>query len=346
VPLLDAIAFGAPMRTMSTVAATSERAGFSGCWLTEGARTAFTGATAAALATSEITIGTGIAVAFPRSPMVTAQAAWELADATGGRFVLGLGTQVRAHVERRYSAPFSPPGPRLREYVAALRAIFRAFRGEERLRFAGDYYSFSLLTPEWSPGPIEVPDPPVYLAGVNPWMLRMIGEVADGIHVHPLHSMRYLTEVIRPALAAGAERAGRPVEDVAVVCPVMTIPTDDEAEAARLRDEVRLRLAFYGSTPGYGGVFDLHGWHGTGDRLRELQRAGDMAGLAATVTDEMVDAFAVSAPWDGLADALAERYRGLADRVVCYSASSRWQDPAVLERWSAVAARARQLAAG
>jgi probable F420-dependent oxidoreductase len=343
---LDVIGFGAPLRGMREVAATAERLGFAGCWLTEGGRSAFTGATAAALATDSMTVGTGVAVAFARSPMVTAQVAWELAEATGGRFVLGLGTQVRAHVERRYSAAFDRPGPRMREYVAALRAIFRAFRGAAPLRFSGDFYAFSLLPREWSPGPIDPPDPPIYVAGVNPWMLTMIGEVADGIHVHPLHSVRYLDEVVRPALRAGAARAGRRAEDLAVVCPVMTIPTDDEREWTRVREEVRMRLAFYGSTPGYGGVFEQHGWHGTAERLRELRRAGDPRRMAAAVTDEMVDAFAVSAPWDGLADALADRYRGRADRVICYSAVPQWRDPAAVDRWAAVAARARMLAEG
>src|SRR5581483_9137436 len=148
---------------------------------------------------------------------VTAQVAWELAEASGGRFRLGLGTQVRAHIERRYGAPFDPPGPRLREYVHALRAIFRAFRGEEALRFDGDHYRLSLLPPMWSPGSLEVPDPPIDVAAVNPWMLRMAGEVADGVHVHPLNTPTYLRDTVLPNLAAGAARSGRDLADMAAV---------------------------------------------------------------------------------------------------------------------------------
>ena len=215
---------------MQGLAADVEDAGFGGIWITESGRTAYNLCTAAALSTTTLDVGTGIAVAFPRSPMVTAQVAWELQEATAGRFVLGLGTQVKGHVERRYSSAFEHPGPRMREYVRAVKAIFRAFRGEEQLAFHGDFYDFSLLPGMWSPGPIEPPDPPVYVAGVNPWMCRAIGEVADGIHVHPLHSLRYLAEVVRPNLDEGARRAGRDPGEIAVVCPLLTIVGDTDEE--------------------------------------------------------------------------------------------------------------------
>src|SRR6478735_6158674 len=164
---IDAMVSGANLRDVQRLAPLFEQAGFDGIWFTEGGRTAYLSCAAAALATEKITIGTAIAVAFPRSPMVTAQAAWELADATDGRFVLGLGTQVRAHIERRYSAPFSHPGSRMREYVQAVRAIYAAFRGDEKLQFDGEFYSFSLLPSMWSPGPMDQPDPPIYVAGVR-----------------------------------------------------------------------------------------------------------------------------------------------------------------------------------
>jgi probable F420-dependent oxidoreductase len=327
------MAAGQTLRGMQRAAAATERAGFDGLWLTEGGRTAYTAATAAALATESVTVGTGIAVAFARSPMVTASAAWELAEATGGRFVLGLGTQVRAHVERRYSAEFDRPGPRLREYVGALRAIWAAFRGEERLRFKGDFYQFTLMTPEWTPGG-SIADPPIYLAGINPWMLRMIGEVADGLHVHPLHSVRYVEEVVRPQLAEGGAGA-----DFALVCPVMTATGDTEEQIAAERDKLRLRLAFYGSTPGYAKVFETHGWDDLQPRLNRLFAAKDRAGMAAAISDEVLDTLTVSAPWDGLARAMMDRYRGVATRVVAYSAVSTWrEDTDAVERWTEVAA--------
>ena len=225
---------------------------FAGCWLAEGPRPIFAQCAAAALADASVTLGTGVAVAFARSPMVTAQAAWMLAEATGGRFILGLGSQVKAHVERRFSAPFAHPGRRMEEYVGALRAIFRAFRGEERLHFDGEFYSFSLLPDAWSPGPMDYQDPAVYVAGVRPWMCQMIGRAADGMYVHPLHNLTYLDSVVRPSIAAGAAQAGRDAADVALICPLMTAVGDDEADVMSQREELRARLAWYGSTPGTG----------------------------------------------------------------------------------------------
>src|SRR3954451_4939489 len=203
---------GGPLRRMQDLARDASSAGFSGLVVTEGGRTAYLECAAAALA-ADIDISTGIAVAFPRSPMVTAQSAWELAELSDGRFRLGLGTQVRAHIERRYATEFDPPGPRLLEYVKAVRAIFRAFRGE-RLAFSGSYWSFSLMPAQWSPGPIDVPDPPIDIAAVSPWMLRMAGQIADGVHVHPLNPPTYLAETVVPEVADGARRVGRDPAEV------------------------------------------------------------------------------------------------------------------------------------
>ena len=292
---------------------------------------------AAALATSSLDLGTGVAVAFARSPMVTAQAAWMLAQATEGRFVVGLGTQVRAHVERRFSAPFTHPGPRMREYIEAMRAIYAAFRGDAKLDFAGAFYSFSLLTPMWSPGPMPYPDPPIYVAGVREWMCRMVGEVADGLLVHPLSTIDYLDQVVLPSVRRGESAAGRSPGTVALVCPVMTAVADDEHLRARQRDGIRARLAFYGSTPGYGVVFDTSGWPGVGERLNALQREGDIEAMKATITDEMVDALAITSTWDELPGRLLDRYEGRADDIVCYSVLDHWNDqPDALERWQDV----------
>jgi probable F420-dependent oxidoreductase len=334
---IDTIAMSRSLREVPGLSTEVDECGFDGLWFTESGRTAYTGCTAAALTTPGLDIGTAVALAFPRSPMVTAQIAWELADTTGGRFVLGLGTQVKAHNERRYSVKFDHPGSRLREYVLALRAIFRAFQGEEKLDFHGDYWSFDLLPAMWSPGPIEFPNVPVYVAAVRPWSCRMAGEVADGIHVHPFHSLRYLEEVVLPAVREGAERAGRSADDVKIVAPVMAIIGDTEEERARARDDTRLRIAFYGSTRTYAGVFDLHGWEGTSERLHELQRAGDLKGMAAAITDEMLDVYSLETTWDGLADALHAKYDGVADRVVMYDATGGWAFGAgTLDRWQAV----------
>jgi probable F420-dependent oxidoreductase len=333
---IDAIAMGRPLREVSDLAHEVDGCDFDGLWFTESGRVAYTGCTAAALAAPRLDIGTAVALAFPRSPMVTAQIAWELADLTGGRFVLGLGTQVKAHNERRYSVAFEHPGSRLREYVLALRAIFAAFQGTEKLDFHGDYWSFDLLPAMWSPGPIEHPDVPIYVAAVRPWSARMAGEVADGIHVHPFHSMRYLEEVVLPAAHEGAKDAGRDPGAVSIVCPVMAIIGDTEAERAKARDDTRLRIAFYGSTRTYSGVFDLHGWEGTSERLHELQRAGDLTGMASTITDEMLDVYSLETTWDGLADALRDKYDGIAGGgVMLHATRGGAVDDAELQRGGA-----------
>ncbi len=341
---LDVMASPGELHAISDLAVRAERAGFGALWLTEAGRTAYLSCAAAALATEHLGIGTAIAVAFPRSPMVTASVAWELADASRGRFVLGLGTQVRAHVERRYSAPYAPPGPRMREYVQALRAIFAAFRGEAPLRFEGDHYRFSLLPAAWSPGPIEVDDPPVYVSAVRPWMSRMAGELCDGVHIHPFHSPRYLGEVQVPAIAEGAARAKRDLADVTLVIPVMTAVGDTDEEIAATREHARAMIAFYGSTRTYAPVFEIHGYEGLSEALHERQRAGDPAGMTRLVTDEVLEHYVVTAGWDELGPALVARYRDLAPtvRLMTYTAGHQLtRDPDVYERWGEVAAAVR-----
>lgn len=326
---LDVMSTGGDLRRIQDLARGIEAAGLDGLVVTEAGRTAYLSCAAAALA-ADIDLLTGIAVAFPRSPMVTAQVAWELADASGGRFRLGLGTQVRAHVERRYGATFDPPGPRLREYVEAVRACFRAFRGAERLGFEGRWWSLSLLPGMWSPGEIDVGDPPIDVAAVNPWMLRMAGEVADGIHVHPLNTPAYLRDTVEPnAHAAGR----RPV----LIVPAFTAFGDDE-ERHRWREMARMQVAFYGSTPNYSFIFEQAGHEGVTERLRERQKAGDLAGMASVIDDDLLAAFCSEGTWSEAPAILAERYAGVADRVVLYFAGMAWaDDPDALAPWADVA---------
>jgi len=240
---------------------------------------------------------------------------------------------------------YDRPGARLREYVLALRAIFRAFSGQERLNFKGEFYSFNLLG-MWSPGPIAHPDIPIYLAAVRPWMLRAAGEVADGIHVHPFHSRRYIDEVIIPNVTAGATRAGRDPKAIKLACPVFTIVGDTEAERAEWRQRAKFQIAFYGSTPAYAGVFALHGWHGVSERLHQLQRAGDLGGMADAITDEMLEVYAVTCTWDELPRRLVDKYGGLAERLIFYFAHEAWeQGPQEWARWRDAMIRTRALAA-
>ncbi|MCL4421750.1 MAG: TIGR03617 family F420-dependent LLM class oxidoreductase [Actinobacteria bacterium] len=338
---LDIMVPGLPLSEMQQLARDAKQAGFDGIVVTETGRSAYLSCAAAALA-ADIDIATGIAVAFPRSPMVTAQIAWELADATGGRFRLGLGTQVRAHITRRYGAAFDPPGPRMREYITALKAIFRAFRKEAPLEFSGRWWSLSLLPDQWSPGPIPVPDPPVDVAGVNPWMLRMAGEVADGVHVHPLNTPEYLKTTVLPEVSRGAERAGRDISDLQLIVPAFTVVGDSDEERSQWRELARMQVAFYGSTPNYSFIFDQIGFGGTTAKIRERQKSGDLAGMAQVVTDDLLEHFTVTASWEDLPGKLVDRYGSVASRVVVYFAFMGWmQDHSYLQRWERVSAALR-----
>ena len=342
---LDVYSFGEELAVAGDRAATAEAHGLSGLWFPETAHNPFLGCAVAASRTSTLQIGTGIAVAFPRSPMVTAQTAWDLQQASGGRFLLGLGTQVRAHIKRRFSAEFSKPLPRMREYIAALRAIWDAFQGEAPLKFQGDFWSFSLLTDFFDPGPIDHPDIPIHVAGVNPGIARLVGEVADGFHVHPFHSPAWLTDVVRPAIAEGAARTGRDPAEVELACPVFMIVGDREADIDAQRRATKRQLGFYGSTPPYAPVFAHHGFDDVQPRLQAAVRAGEIEKLAEIVSDDVLDTYSVTATWDGLAKALVERYGGLVDRLFPYAGHGGWADePESWARWGDVADEVRRLA--
>lgn len=328
---------GAPLHQARRLAVDAADAGFDGLVVTEGGRTAFLTCAAAAL-DARLDISTGIAVAFARSPMVAAEVAWELAEATAGRFRLGLGTQVRAHIVRRYGSAFDHPGPRMREYVQAVRACFAAFRGDTPLDFEGDFYSLTLLPDQWSPGPIDVADPPVDIAAVNPYMLRLAGEVADGVHVHPLNHPGYLREIVLPNLRSGARSAGRDPDRLQTIVPVFTAVGDTDEERSRWRELARAQIAFYGSTPNYAFIFDLLGRAGQTDRLRRFQKQGDLSGMISAIDDELLDEFVVAGTFDELPDLLLERYSGLAGRLVLYFAGLAWREaPENFRRWGTIA---------
>ncbi|MDV3135685.1 TIGR03617 family F420-dependent LLM class oxidoreductase [Mycobacterium sp. 29Ha] len=332
---VDAMITPQPLQKIGALAARTEAAGFSGLLFTETGRTAYLNAAVASQAAPGLDLSTGVAVAFPRSPFVTAAAAWELQEATGGKFRLGLGTQVRTHVVRRYGAEFERPGPRLRDYVRAVKACFNAFR-TGRLDHHGDFYDMDFITPQWSAGPIGAPDPKVDIAAVNPWMLRMAGEVADGVHVHPLGEPGYITRHVVPNIAEGAAKSGRSASDVAVIVPVMTIVGDSDEERDRERELVRTSMSFYGSTPNYAFIWDEAGFEGTTARIREKQKAGDFKGMAAQITDEHIAQFATESTWDGLADAVVSKYRERATRIVLYNALA---DEDRIERYGEVSRR-------
>ncbi len=331
---VDVMTAPQPLRAMGALAQRTHAAGFDGILFTEGARTVYPAVTAAALAAPGLHLSTGIAVAFPRSPMISAQLAWELQEATDGRFRLGLGTQVRTHVVRRYGMEFERPGPRLRDYVLAVKACFAAFRGAP-LDHHGEFYELTFINPQWSPGPIDAPDPHVDIAAVNPWMLKMAGEVADGVHVHPIAELGYIGRHVLPNVAAGTASTGRQASDVALIIPVTTIVGDTDEELERDRRAARQMLSFYGSTPNYAFIWDEAGFEGTTARIRAHQKAGDFAGMASEITDDHLATFCTEASWDGLAAALTTKYGGVADRLVLYNAGT--ETPERFDRYGAVA---------
>ena len=297
------------MRKDAQLVTHAERMGFDCAWAAETARNPFLPLTIAASATGRIQLGTQIALAFPRSPMVTAQIAWDLARQSGGRFALGLGSQVRAHIERRFSETWTDPIGRMREYVESLNAIWDTFQNDSRLRYRGDHYTFRLMSPFFNPGPNDQAQIPIFLAGVNPRMCELAGEVAAGLHAHVFHTEAYLRQVVKDSVAVGLDKSGRNEVDFQLCVPVF-VACDGTAIA-----KTRERIAFYASTPGYRLIMELHGWHDIADALAKLARAGRWDEMAALIPDETLHEIAIVAPPDEVMPRILERYKGIADRI-------------------------------
>lgn len=298
-------------------AKTAEELGFDCIWNNETSHDAFLPLPLVAEHTDSLSFGTRISLAFTRSPMVLAYLGWDLARYSDGRFILGLGTQVKGHNERRFSVDWSAPGPRLREVIESIRHIWDVFQGEaDELDYQCEEYSFSLMTDTFNPGPIDDPDIPIYIAGLNEYNIRLAGELCDGLALHSFNTLSYTEEVIKPMIEEGAERGDRSADDVAVSARPFIITGDSDEAMEEQREEVRRRIAFYGSTRTYHPVLEHHGWDEIGPKLHDLstdQRWDEMADL---VTDEIVDKFAVQAPLGDLRDELVRTYGGVADRVV------------------------------
>jgi probable F420-dependent oxidoreductase len=297
----------------------AEEEGFDGLFVAETVSDPFIALAIAGQHSERITLGTGIALAFPRSPMLTAIAARDLQVLSGGRFVLGLGAQVKKHIERRFSMPYDHPAARMREYVSAVRAIWAAFDGERELQFRGEFFTLDFLPRAVNPGPLPAP-PPIYLAAVGPHMFRTAGEVADGALVHPLHTVQYLEQVAKPSIAEGMEASGRDPREFSLGVTVLAA-VGNGAERARQRELVRRQLAYYASTPSYRRVLELHGWQDVGETLSKLVRGPDLPGMAAAIPGEMLDAFSVTADsWEEAVSIARARYEGVADRVAFHVA--------------------------
>jgi probable F420-dependent oxidoreductase len=292
-----------------------EEMGYDAVMNAETAHDSFLPLVLAAEHTERIQLGTSVAIAFPRSPMVTAMIAWDLQRYSNGRFVLGLGTQVKGHNQRRFSVPWSPPAPRIKEYVESLRAIWHTFQTGERLDYVGEHYSFTLMTPNFNPGPIEHPDIPVHIAAVNEHNARVAGEVCDGIKLHAFNTAAYTRDVVLPAVMTGLERSGRR-RDQFEVCGAGFLATGRDWPAVeRAARELKRQISFYGSTRTYQNVFDHHGWGDTTARLHEMSLQGRWDEMPDAIPDEMLAEFAVLAPYDRVAAAMEERYGGVCDRV-------------------------------
>ena len=305
-------------RTLAAIpaeAAWAEAIGYDAISKNENSHDSFMPLTLAATSTTRALLQTSVAIAFPRSPMVVAYTARDLQDLSQGRFRLGLGTQVKGHIERRFSTTWESPGPRLREYVQALKTIWAAWETGERLDYQGKHYQFSLMTPFFSPGPSEFPPPPVFAAAVNAYNCQVAGEVADGLMLHSLTSPEYVRDVVRPALARGAERTGRDPGSIKVTGGGFLITGPSRASLRAAQAEVRQRIAFYASTRTYHSVLAAHGFEEIGQRLHEMSLRGEWAEMGELVSDEMLEAFAVSGEYDEIAGEFWRRYGGLLDEA-------------------------------
>ncbi len=314
----DAMVPGLPM--CADAVARQERLGQGASWTTETAFDPFVQLAQAAARTSRIKLGTAVAVAFARNPMSLAVSANHLQLVSQGRLLLGLGTQVRSHIQRRYSMPWGQPAARMREYVQALRAIWSCWNAREPLSFRGEFYQHTLMAPLFDPGPNPFGPPPVYVAGVGDLMTAVAGEVADGFLAPPLASAAYLRERHLPAVAAGWRQAhDGPV--VTEICAMPFVVTGrDQPELDEALEASRARIAFYASTPAYASILELHGWSSVGQKLTEHSRRQEWQAMAPLVTDAMLETFAVIAPPAELLTAVRARYGGLADRAILYPA--------------------------
>ena len=306
------------LRDLPALAQAAEAIGFDGLWSSETSHDPFLMSALVAEHTQRATLGTAIAVAFPRSPGTLAYLAWDLAALSNGRFILGLGTQVKAHNERRFGVKWEPPVAKLREVILAMRALWDTWQNGTRLNFRGQFFKLTLMSPFFNPGPIPHPHIPIYVAGVNRGMCRLAGELCDGFHVHPFHSVRYLREVTLPTIEEGLRISGRRRGEMELVSSILVIPSDTEAEREEASHLVRQQIAFYASTPSYAPVMELHGWGDTRERLSRLAAKGRWGEMPSLITDEMLDVFALRGTWENLPGLIMTRYEGLLDRVMYY----------------------------
>jgi len=292
-----------------------EEIGYDGAFSFEAKHDPFLPLVLAAEHTRELRLGTAIAIAFARNPMNLANLAYGLQAISEGRFVLGLGSQVRPHVEHRFGMPWSKPAARMREIVRAIRAIFACWEGEGELDFRGEFYRHTLMIPAFDPGPNPFGPPPIFTAGFGPRMTEVAGDSADGFFAHPFNTRRSLLENTLPAIERGLARAGRPRDRFEIVCATLVVTADDEAGLERVKAAARKQLAFYGSTPAYRQTLDCHGWGELHEELNRLSKQGRWDEMADRVDDEVLETIAVVGPRAEIAGCLRARLDGIADGV-------------------------------
>jgi probable F420-dependent oxidoreductase len=317
------------------IAAAVERRGYDCAWIPEVSHDPFPVLAMAANATEKIQLGTAITVAFARNPMSMALVANDLQLYSEGRFLLGVGSQVKAHITKRFSMPWSAPAARMKEFIRAMRAIWDTWATGERLRFDGEFYRHTLMTPFFDPGPNPFGNPPVILAGVGPQMTRVAGEVADGFFLHGFTTPRYLREVTLPALRAGRSVAGKDDLDGFEMCGMPFIVTGvDEQQRKAADTATRKQIAFYGSTPAYRPVLDLHGWGDLSTELNRLSKLGEWDEMGRLITDDMVNEIAIVASPDEVATRLLDLYGDIFTRTgfyAPYAVPDRFWDPIMAE---------------
>lgn len=303
------------LRKAESAAREAEAAGLGGLVALENAHGPFLPLALAALATARIQIGSGVAMAFPRSPTVMAHSAWDLHKASNGRFYLGLGAQVKGHNERRYGIAWTPPAPRMRDYVGAVRAVWRAWEKQEPLDYHSEHYTLTLMTPNFAPKPLGLPRIPIAIAAVGPAMQRVAGQVCDGIRLHPFSTRRYLAEASLANIAEGLRRGNRSRQSIEVVAGAFIATGPDEAAVMKMREYIRFRIAFYCSTRSYWHVLRLHGMEELGERLRPYPEQNRWNEMAALIPDDVVELFASVGTYDQIVGKIAARYGGLADAI-------------------------------
>jgi probable F420-dependent oxidoreductase len=322
---------GGELRKAGASAKELEEQGYDGIWSAETAHDPFFPLLLASQQTERVELGTGIAVAFARNPMTLAQVAWDLQAASRGRFILGLGSQIKPHITKRFSMPWSSPAARMREMILAIRAIWASWNDGTKLDFKGDFYSHTLMTPFFNPGPNPHGNAKITLAGVGELMTEVAGEVCDGFLCHGFTTERYLREVTLPALERGAAKAGRTVADIEISGPAFVVTGANDEEMERSAAGTKQQIAFYGSTPAYRGVLELHGWGGLQDDLNKMSKEGKWKEMGDLITDEILHTFAVVAEPEKLAAGLDERYGDIVQRLSFYAPYA--SDP---DRWRAV----------